>query len=289
MSRHFERGVIASPGIIKRLPQGFQMERSLSAEELRYYIMYWDKIIIPGNNLVYIGLPDEETLINAGAIERPTIGFNGSFFGDQITDAILSCQSIVAKDLVRDKKTDWVIHQLTDECAFPSNYNQRRNIIRVDISSTLPAPPANTNVYEILEFKAARKDELANLHLHLDSLYETILSSPDPELASKKAISGLSSAIADLEKVTNERFTKTRKFDFSAELNLSGKDISAGAASGAIIDFFSTGMTIPLATVAGAVLSTLKITSKTTNTFQPASQNSKLAYLSTAKNHNILD
>ncbi len=283
-----DRGVIASPGIINRLPQGFQMERSLSADELRYYILYWDKVVIPGNNLVYIGLPDEELLIEAGAIERPRIGFNGRFEGDQVTNAILSCQSIVAKDLLKDKKTDWVIHQLGGECSLPNGFSQRRNIIRVDLASTLPVPSDEVNIYELLEFKELRKDELENLHSHLDEVYETVLTSPDEELASKKAITELASSIDDLEKVTTERFEKTRKFDLSAELNLSGKDISIGAASGAAIDFFATGMTIPIATLAGAVLSTIKVTSKATNTFQPASNKYKLAYLSTAKNDGIV-
>jgi len=77
-----DRGVIASPGSINRLPKGFQMERSLSIDELRYYILYWDKVVIPGNNLVYIGLPEEELLIESGALERPQIGFSGRFEGD---------------------------------------------------------------------------------------------------------------------------------------------------------------------------------------------------------------
>ncbi len=58
-----DRGVIASPGIITPLSQGFRMERSISPEELRYYVMYWDKVVIPRNNLVYIGVPEEEDLI----------------------------------------------------------------------------------------------------------------------------------------------------------------------------------------------------------------------------------
>ena len=45
-------GVIASPGVINRLPKGFQMGRSLSIDELHYYIHYWDKVVFPKNNFV---------------------------------------------------------------------------------------------------------------------------------------------------------------------------------------------------------------------------------------------
>ncbi|RPA35390.1 hypothetical protein EGC78_05870 [Shewanella frigidimarina] len=283
-----ERGIIASPGIINRLQQGFQMQRSLTIEELQYYILYWDKIVIPGNNLVYIGLPEEDLLLQAGAIERPRVGFQGSFQGDQVTDAIMSCQSLVAKELVKDKSVDWVIHQFGGDSLFPDGFNQRRNVIRVDLSGVLPVPAENINIYEILEFKNRRKDELKQLHAYLDSVYELVLSAPDQELAHRKAISDLSNAINDLDTVFKERFENTKKYDITAELNLNGKDISVGAASGAIIDFFATGMTIPIATVAGAILSTLKVSAKAANTFQPASHNTKLAFLSKAKSEGLL-
>lgn len=285
---NLERGIIASPGIINRLPQGFQMQRSLTIEELQYYILYWDKVVIPGNNLVYIGLPDEDLLLQAGAIERPRVGFQGSFQGDQVTDAIMSCQSLVAKELVKDKSVDWVIHQFGGESVFPNGFSQRRNVIRVDLSGVLPVPAENINVYEILEFKNQRKDELKQLHAYLDSVYELVLSAPDQELAHRRAISDLSNAINDLESVCKERFKHTKKYDITTELNLNGKDISVGAASGVIIDFFATGMTIPIATVAGAILSTLKVSAKAANTFQPASHNTKLAFLSQAKNEGLL-
>lgn len=283
-----DRGIIASPGIITPLPQGFKMERSISSEELRYYIMYWDKIVIPGNNLVYIGIPEEEDLISCGAIERPRISFQGSYQGEQITSAILECQSIVASNLVNDKSTDWVIHQIGKSTIYPEEYNQQRNIIRVDLANALPVPNAETPINEILEFKEKRSSELKDLHDALDEFYEQILTAPDPELASKKSVSQLQESIKNLNVVSNEKFKHTRKFDFSAELNLSGKDLSVGASSGALIDFFATGYTIPIATIICAVASTINIKSKLTNTFMPASKNTKLAYLSHANEEGVI-
>ncbi len=73
------RGVIAAPAIINIQGDGFTMERALSPQEIRYYALYWDRVVIPGNNLVYIGLPDEELLIESGVIERPRVGFKVLF------------------------------------------------------------------------------------------------------------------------------------------------------------------------------------------------------------------
>ena len=75
--KYLKRGIIATPGIINRLPKGFQMAGSLSLDEMRYYALYWDNVVIPTNNLVHMGLPQEEAFISAGAIERPNVAFNG--------------------------------------------------------------------------------------------------------------------------------------------------------------------------------------------------------------------
>lgn len=278
-----DRGIIASPGIIRPLPQGFIMERSISREELRYYLMYWDRVVIPGNNLVYIGIPEEEAMISAGAIERPRLTFQGSFQGDQIAYAILSCQALAAKELVRDKSIDWVIHQFGDECVLPAEYSLQKNTIRVDLASALPVPSPDTPVEEILEFKTKRKDELRELHEELDRLYEEVLLAPDQDLASRKAVADLARLLDNLDKLTRERFEQTRRFDLSVELNLSGKDIFVGASAGALIDFYAIGLTVPLATIVGALASTIRITSKWTKSFEPAKENSKLAYLTSAK------
>lgn len=282
-----KRGLIAAPGIINRLPEGFEMKRSLSLDEMRYYALYWDKVVIPSNNLVHIGVPQEDAFISAGAIERPNIGFQGSYGGNQLTDAILSCQSIVAKELVKDKTMDWVIQQFGDECILLDNYSEERNTLRIDLAACLPVPTGEVNIHDILEFKEQRKNEFITLHEYLDEFYEEALSSPDQDLASKKALSKLAKSIDDLDKVTHERFQKSNKHDLSAELNLYGRDIWIGAAAGAGLDFAS-GFTLPIATIVGALMSTVRVTAKTTRTFQPAEKNLKLAYLSDARKNSLL-
>ncbi|WP_201573162.1 DUF6236 family protein, partial [Psychrobacter nivimaris] len=211
------RGIIAAPAIINRLPEGFQIERNLNIDELRYYALYWDEVVIPANNAVYIGIPQEEEFISAGAIKRPLVQLSGLID----TDAMLSCQSKVAKDLVKENKgTDWVIQQFGEKCLLLEDYSEERNTLRIDLAACLPVPTGEVNIHDILEFKEKRKNEFIALHEYLDEFYEQALSSPDQSLASKKALSKLAKSINDLDKVTHERFQKSNKHDLSAELNL---------------------------------------------------------------------
>jgi len=65
---NMKRGIVATPGILHKLPQGIQMERSLNFDELKYYILYFNKVVIPSNNALYIGLPNEKELIESNLI-----------------------------------------------------------------------------------------------------------------------------------------------------------------------------------------------------------------------------
>lgn len=282
------RGIIAPAGIVTKVDQGFSMERSLSLEEIYYLIMYWDKIIIPSNNLVYIGIPQEEILISLGAIERPKINCQGTFNGDMIANLLLSSQSIVSEQLMKDSSTDWVIHQIGNKTVYPENFNEKKNVIQISLANTLPVPSKDISIDEILKFKQTRKDELSELHNLLDELYMDILSSPDSDLESKKSIIKLKKSIETLNKISKEKFKSTKKYDLTTELNLNPKDISYGAIAGGVFDFFTTAYTIPIGSIIGASLSAIKINAKATMSFAPASKNSKLSYLSSASKENIL-
>lgn len=284
-----QRGVIASPAIISIHGDGFTVERSISAEELRYYAMYWDKVVIPGSNLVYVGIPEEDVLIETGVIERPRVGFSGNWGGADIGHSFALAQAAVAKKLIEeDKATDWVIHQIGTTLSLPSEFLEKRNTLRLDLINLLPVPSGDVPIVDVLEFKQRRADELNSLHLKLEHAYLEALKSPDQDLAGKLAIRELQEAIRDLQTVTSEKWQRTSKFDFSMELNLDGSRIAHGVAAGAAFDFFSTGLTIPVGSIIGGVASVFKLKANHSSTFIPAAKLDKLAYLSHAQTERLL-
>ena len=283
-----DRGIIAAPGTIELGLLGMGFKPNLSPEDIRFYLLYWDRIIIPTNSLFHFGIPDEDDLIKSKAIWRPSVQLNGNFSGNELGEAIISAQCEVADFFLKDKSTDWVVHQIGKDLYLPEHHSKENNVIKVDISNSLPVPDKSVNINEILEFKERRKDELIGLHCELDLLYLDILKSPDPALSTKKTISDFKKSIDNLTKVSNEKFKTSTKFDLSAEININGKDIFTAMAAGAFIDSLATGFTIPIATVSGAVASAIKIKGKSTKTLNAASKNNKLAYLSKASKEKII-
>lgn len=284
-----QRGVIAAPAIIHAYENGFTVERSLSPEELRYYALYWDKVVIPASNVVYLGIHEEEVLIQTGVISRPTVQFTGSISNADIGYILALSQAEVAKKLIEEEKTtDWVMHQIGPYLWLPPDFAKEARTLKFELVNLLPVPYADVPIPDILEFKERRRDELSGLHKYLDDAYLEVLRSPDAGLSGKIAIANLKAAISDLDAVSTERWQKTRKHDFSAELNVEGGNVVKGAAAGAIFDFFLSGMTIPVGAIAGAAMSMFKLSAKSTFTFEPAQRQLKLSYLSRARDEQII-
>lgn len=284
-----EKGIIAAPARVSGNGAQFRSEGGLTPEELRYFLMYWDKVVIPTTNLIHLAVPQEEELLTTGVVTRPRVPFSGAFNGELMARAQLLAQTAVAKDLIKNDRTvDWALHQIGAEIIVPDNESIEKQLIRVDLVNSLPVPNGDVPFPDILEFKERRKDEFTQLHSAIDDLYLEILSSPDPHLKSKQAISQFKESIEILDKVTKEKWKSTGKFDISAELNLNGKDVATGIAAGSVFDFFTSLHTIPIGAIFGAIVTTVKVKASYTKTFEPSREKQVLGYIASAHKENIL-
>lgn len=279
-----KRGVIAAPGIIHRLPRGFTMERSLSPEELRFYVLYWDQVVIPGNNLVYIGVPEETELVKAGAISRPRVQFTGRYEGDQVTSAVLGCQALVATQLMKDVNTDWVVHQFGGDILSTPGMTTGVSSLRLALASVLPVPPGAVQIADVLEFKHRKQADLRALHDCIDELYLDILRTPDRDLGARKAIADLRGQV---EAIGSGKIDVSawRKFDLGVEFALRPKEMVFGVAAGLGLAA-TAGWSAPLTAAAGALASLVEVKLSKTSTFGDGKN--RLAYLSAAKRSGIV-
>lgn len=280
-----ERGVIASPGIMHRIPAGLRMERSISPSELNFYTLYWDHVVIPGNNLIYVGVPNEDELMKAGVLSRPRVQFSGTYAGDQVTDAVLGCQALVAAELTKSSDEDWVIHQFGGDIVLPPTASSEVPALRLALASVLPVPPADVNTDDVLEFKITHRDMLRTLHDVLDNIYLEILQSPDQSLASRKAVSTLKDEIRALNEVTRKRNWPT--FDLSIEFNLTPKDVVLALFGGAAVTA-TTGLPLAASTLASAVGTLLQISVSKSRNAGEAKRSHRLAYLTSATKAGIV-
>lgn len=138
-----------------------------------------------------------------------------------------------------------------------------------------------------MEFKHAYRAEFAALHEAMDELYLEVLRSPDPGLTHRRAVERFKESIGSVSSAVSTRYTRTRKFDFSTELNFDAGKIAGAASAGAVLDLLTTGFTIPWALVTGAA-AMLKVSLKATKSFEAAKDQQKLAYLAKAAQSGVL-
>jgi hypothetical protein len=283
------RGIIAAPGIISGYNNGFKMERGLSGEEIRYYLLYWDKIVIPDNNLVSIGLPEQELLLESGLVSRPLVGFSGRFDGEMIAQAIAEAQALTASRLfAAEPDTDWTVHQIGDVLSMPSRFLTKQPSVNVQLVNALPVPSENVPISEIIDFKDRRRAEFEALHQYIDEAYHAILVHSDPGIATREEMARIGRAVKNLDRVSTERWKTTKKYDLTAELSLDGNKMMTGAALASAFNFYAAGgVMVSLAGVAGALASMIKIGAKTTVSFEAAKGNLKLSYLSMGHHEGI--
>src|SRR5690606_20154174 len=102
------------------------------------------------------------------------------------------------------------------------------------------------------------------------------------------AISDLKRDIENLNRVSEERFKQSKKFDLVTEFAFDAKDTAIAAAGGAIVDFLASGVAIPIATIIAGVASVIKIKGVATKSFIHNNSSNKLAFLSSASSEGII-
>jgi len=183
------REIIATAAQINIQSNGFSIDSrkgGLSKNDIKYFLLYWDKIIIPANNFIYVEIPYEKDLKESNIIERPIIHFQGSFNSSDIAKAMLYDESKIVEEKIKDKKIDWTIHQFNNQLILPDDKIIKKKVFKFELMNILPVPNDNIPIYDIIDFKLRRKDEFLALHNTLDELYFDILKSPDSDLKHKK-------------------------------------------------------------------------------------------------------
>lgn len=83
-------------------------------------------------------------------------------------------------------------------------------VVEFNLINSLPVPVDTTPIYEILDFKERRKDELLKLRTHLDNIYTDIINAEEMQKEYQKRITEISTNLYDLNRLFREHRIKTR-------------------------------------------------------------------------------
>ncbi len=217
------------------------MEGQLDAQDLRRYVLYWDKIDYPminGNGANIDGLPElkllfeESTLIVSQVTVQPPedpCDRSGIKIGGMSPRQLIESERQGQVELVNRHNAGgngiWSIAQTGDNILLPRQINNPEKSIEISLCDSLPVCGVNTRLEELLKFKSKRRAELLRFRSAMDKLCDGIANAANKELALSKAREEIELSLLDLHRTLDE--SRIQKIVSSLRVFLDIRDSSA--------------------------------------------------------------
>ncbi|MEI5680448.1 DUF6236 family protein [Mesorhizobium sp. CCNWLW179-1] len=222
-----ERGLVVSPPIQISGNSAMIESTDLDPQELRMYLLFWDKLDFPEQNYIQFGLAaDAEYLIDANVLQRTKVTPPSGWGSDILRNAHVEA----FKTLDAREPGKWSLATGDRSISFPEHTLDIGRGALVRIHQAIPVPNRDVALADILEFRTKRRAELLSLRHHLEEVYQRVISAGDGPLAWNTEIERLQNSIGDHIKSAREAKFKFRLADISANLNLLPVGIAALAA-----------------------------------------------------------
>ncbi|MFC4684677.1 DUF6236 family protein [Exiguobacterium sp. s149] len=252
------RGIVISPQVdIIEKNRMIVRNSNIDQEKLREYVMYWDQIDFPVNQILHFGdTPETDYLVKAQVMKRSKINLQMS---GELVELFLKGQLEAFRINNANNPGSWSLAQSGSELVLPQSSTIMTRNLEIELYNCLPVPKGDVSLDDILNFKEVRNDELLEFRQLIDDIYLEIINSGDHERALVKNIENIKRKIIELNKIMDEsrisRAAKSLKIEFDV------KDIISNGAMGFLIAQGSE-YPIELGMAAGALFSAIKISSE---------------------------
>ncbi|MGK8745902.1 DUF6236 family protein [Pseudomonas aeruginosa] len=182
------RGLIVSPPITVEGDSFHARQTWLDPTELRFSLLFWDRLTWPTGGIKMTGWGVEEYLEECGILDRPHYGGYG----------LLDAQIAAYLDKEAKDPGAWAIAQGENSLLVKGGACEVGNGALIELSRAIPIPAANVHLNEILELKERRKDELMRFRLHMEAIAHEVANSPDRTEKLQFHINEINAACSDL-------------------------------------------------------------------------------------------
>ena len=231
-----EFGVITPSSEIHGVKDGvWNISAYLEPQNLRYFALYWDKILLTESDLSVTVLNEEQQLLaDAGLLgkysSRVLVDISRAV-PDAMDDIYVDAMSEIAFELEKRNPGRWTIHH--PEClTLKGSKTAELYTAKVELMNCLPLPKNNVRLDKLLDFKMRRKSELLGLRLTLAELYGSIAATNDIPHSKTAEVTRLEKAIYDLNASDSDGIFGNFAIRRSTVVDVGLKEVSFGAATG---------------------------------------------------------
>jgi hypothetical protein len=187
------RGLIVSPPIIAsgNLISG---SSNLDPQELRFSLLFWDKLVWPTGQIHFGEGETEKQLIDCGVMERPHYNFYGG-----AGDIVLRTQMQAFHDYNDKAPGAWALAQGENSLkGLGKAFEFQGGGALIELCRAIPIPSADVPVNEILELKEHRRDELMRFRHHMEAMSEEVANTAEKTAKLEMHLKEVNAACADL-------------------------------------------------------------------------------------------
>ncbi|MEH6529905.1 MAG: DUF6236 family protein [Photobacterium frigidiphilum] len=170
---------------------------------LRKYLLLWDTLDFPDNNIISFGLDDDmELLHQEGILKRTRININGSVSVGAKFYSTLQHHALNTNN--NNVNEEWELAQSSNGTFQAPQFAISRPAIEFDLYNSLSIPTKDVPIHEVLEFKHRREDLLIELRDSIDDITSKILMSDHIEKSKTKEIKKLHRNLNQLSRTLSE-------------------------------------------------------------------------------------
>lgn len=247
------RGIVVAPEYEAKGSGLFLKSSDIDPLKLRQYLLYWDRIDFPTNNIIHCTSNDIDYLESLNLLQRTKYNCSCNDIIN-MEELFLNAQIQALNNNNLNKNERWTLGQGNLNLLLPKDEVERKNTLILDLYNSLPIPATDVPLDDIINFKEKRRDELMEFRNSMDKIYLSIINSGDIDISKSVAIKDLEKKIIAINKVMNE--SKIKKLLGSVKVNIDINSLIIGGA-GYIIGK-ETGNSIMLASL-GLAASSIKL------------------------------
>ena len=224
---------------------GFTLDGSLKPEDVKRYLLYWDKIIYPVVNglgpnismlpelshlesngillLEEVSVPFEH-LINENTPQSGIIimGMPSSIMPIVLADA----QAMISKSRLETGEI-WSIAQTGDYFAMPATQSIDINSLEFSLFNCLPVPGDNVSYEDIINFRINNLKPLQQLQKQIEGYRKKIVNSQEPLRELALARNELSSATSEVSSLMQGKNWNFNFESFKSYMEISGNSLTS--------------------------------------------------------------
>lgn len=257
------RGLVISPEYKTYENGAFSISSFIHPNKLRQYVLYWDKLDLPNNNIMYTeGDPEIQYLMDVGVLQRSMFYYTSGSLDSSNVAEFYSKMQFEAYVNNNKEKREWSLAQPNKELVLSKEVSEQTSTVEVHLYDSLPVPSPDTSLDDILHFKERREDELLEFRALMDGFYLELIKHGDSERAMELYIGNIQRKIIDIDKVMNESMMSRLRASTKIRFDLGDviKNTIFGGIGGATI--FNSPSAIGVGATLGLATSCIKITTE---------------------------